>query len=46
MSLIPQETLARDFWLHKCEAKEGSNVYTEKGKACPYCSTPEPKPTK
>ena len=41
MPLISQESLARDFWVHTCSAKDGATVHTQNGQACFFCSLTE-----
>lgn len=41
MPLISEETLARDYWDHSCETKDGSTVHTPNGHACFFCSKTE-----
>jgi hypothetical protein len=41
MPLISQESLARDFWVHLCESKDGSTVHTQNNEPCFFCSKTE-----
>lgn len=41
MSLVSQNDLKTNYWLHKCSAKEGALVYNQKGDPCMFCKKTE-----